>query len=139
MSISKIQDNYVEQFAKFDTWEDRYSEIVKLGKELAPLEDEFKVDKFKVKGCQSSVWLTAKLDDGKVIYSADSDAMIVKGIIALLVNTFSGHSPQDIMNSNLDYLDKIGLRQHLSMNRSNGLTSMIKQIKMYAMAFSTQV
>ena len=132
-------DQLMGRFDGKKSWEERYSEIVKMGRELPAMADSDKTENNRIKGCLSQVWLTAKLDDGKVYFSADSDALIVKGIIALLVNALSGMTPQEIVQTDFGFLDQIGLRQHLSMNRSNGLTSMLKQLKLYGLAFSTQV
>ncbi len=114
----------------------RYEHIIELGKDLPVIEDAFKTDDYLIKGCQSRVWLHAKLENGKVYFTADSDAIITKGIVALLVRVLSGHSPQEIIEAHLDFLEKIGLKEHLSQTRANGLVSMIKQMKIYAIAFN---
>ncbi|MCT4640672.1 MAG: SufE family protein [Bacteriovoracaceae bacterium] len=127
----------VERFLALDGWEARYKEVMKLGKDLESLSQEYQVEKYKIKGCQSSVWLVPALKEGKVIFKADSDAMLVKGIIALLVEAYSELTPDEILQTKSDFLKEIGITEHLSMNRSNGLASMVKQIQMYAMAYKT--
>jgi cysteine desulfuration protein SufE len=133
--ISKIVDG----FSQFHNWEDRYKYLIDYGKNLSPLADEFKQEVNLVKGCQSQVWLVGELVGNKVIFKADSDASIVKGIIALLVEVYSDSSPDEILNTKPDFIEKIGLAEHLSMSRANGLTSMIKQITIYAMAFKAKL
>lgn len=139
MTIEQIQDEIVEEFALFDEWMDKYEHLIELGKDLDIIEDQYKLDNNLIKGCQSRVWLHAKLSNGRVIFSADSDAIITKGIIALMLRVFSNQKPQDIARASVDFIDKIGLKEHLSPTRSNGLVAMVKQIKIYAVAFSTQV
>ena len=128
-----------EKFGQFQTWEDRYKYIIERGKELPELAEEHKIEQNIVKGCQSLVWLQADLVEGKVVFLADSDAAIVKGIIGLLLEIYSGLAPQEILDCSPDWLEKIELRQHLSMSRANGLGSMIKQISLYALAFQTKL
>jgi len=129
--INEIED----KFKKLDSWEDRYKEIINLGKSLEVMEEGYKLEKFKVKGCQSQVWLAPVYKDQKLYFQADSDSLLVKGIAALLLDVFSGHSIDDILEAKQDFLSNIGMTQHLSMNRTNGLASMVKQIKYYAIAF----
>ena len=136
MKIKEIQDQIVEEFDIFDSWMDKYEYLIELGKSVPVIDDINKTDNNIVKGCQSKVWLHAQENDGFVEFSADSDAIITKGIVSLLIRTFSNQRPDDIINASLDFIDKIGLRQHLSPNRANGLNNMIKKIKFYAIAFS---
>jgi cysteine desulfuration protein SufE len=136
MSIKEIQDEIVEDFSMFDDWEDRYQFMIDLGKTLPKIKDEFKTEDNIIKGCQSKVWLHGEQIDNKVVFTADSDAILTKGIIAILIRTFSNQNPKEILEANLDFIDKIGLKEHLSATRANGLVSMIKNIKMYALAFS---
>ena len=136
MKISNIQNEIVEEFDIFDTWMDKYEYLIELGKSVPKINEENKKEENIIKGCQSKVWLHAEKRDGLVRFYADSDAIITKGIISLLIRTFSNQKPEDIMNASLDFIDEIGLRQHLSPNRANGLNNMIKKIKFYAIAFS---
>jgi cysteine desulfuration protein SufE len=134
MSIQEIQEEIIADFELFDNWDDKYAYIIELGKKLPPLADNYKVEENKVRGCQSNVWLHASLDDKQVRFEADSDAVIVKGLVSLLIKVLSGHPPEEISQAELFFLEKIGLQQHLSMTRSNGLASMVKQMKHYAIA-----
>ena len=136
MKIKEIQDQIVEEFDIFDSWMDKYEYLIELGKSVPVIDDINKTDDNIIKGCQSKVWLHAQENDGFVEFSADSDAIITKGIVSLLIRTFSNQRPEDIINASLDFIDDIGLRQHLSPNRANGLNNMIKKIKFYAIAFS---
>ncbi len=136
MKISNIQNEIVEEFDIFDTWMDKYEYLIELGKSVPKINEENKKEENIIKGCQSKVWLHAEKQDGLVRFYADSDAIITKGIISLLIRTFSNQKPEDIINASLDFIDDIGLRQHLSPNRANGLNNMIKKIKFYAIAFS---
>ena len=136
MKISNIQNEIVEEFDIFDTWMDKYEYLIELGKSVPKINEENKKEENIIKGCQSKVWLHAEKQDGLVRFYADSDAIITKGIISLLIRAFSNQKPEDIINSSLDFIDDIGLRQHLSTNRANGLNNMIKKIKFYAIAFS---
>ena len=136
MKISNIQNEIIEEFDIFDTWMDKYEYLIELGKSVPKINEENKKEENIIKGCQSKVWLHAEKRDGLVRFYADSDAIITKGIISLLVRTFSNQKPEDIINASLDFIDEIGLRQHLSPNRANGLNNMIKKIKFYAIAFS---
>ncbi len=135
ITIRDTENEIVEEFALFDSWDDKYEYIIDLGKKLAPLADEYKIDENKVKGCQSTVWLHAYYKDGRIFYEADSDAMIVKGLISMLIRVLTGHTPNDILDSKLEFIDRIGMTTHLAQTRSNGLLSMVKQMKNYALAF----
>jgi cysteine desulfuration protein SufE len=137
-NIGAIEQEIIEEFSLFDDWMDKYEHIIGLGKELPLIDESLKTDDLLIKGCQSRVWLHAKLEDGKVVYTADSDAIITKGIISLLIRALSGQSPDTIINTDLSFVDQIGLKEHLSPTRSNGLVSMVKQMKLYAIAFKTQ-
>ena len=139
MTIEKIQDELIDEFSMFDDWMDRYEYMISLGKSLPTIEETYKTDENLIKGCQSKVWLHASLENNKIMYTADSDAIITKGIVAILIRTFTNQTPQDILNSNTNFIDEIGLKEHLSPTRANGLVSMIKQIKMYAMAYQTKI
>lgn len=133
---SKIQD-LIKLFTRHSDWEERYRELVKMGKALPELEESLKGEKYRIRGCQSQVWLVPELKDGKVLFRGDSDAMLVKGIVALLVNAYSGLSPDEILALKPDFLKEIGITEHLSMNRTNGLANMVKQIQMYGVAFKS--
>ena len=134
MTIKEIQDQIVEDFSMFDDWMDRYAMLIEMGKECPIIDEQYRNDQYLINGCQSRVWLHAELKDGKVYFTADSDAVITKGIIYLLIKVFSGQTPQDILAADLSFLDKIGLKEHLSPTRSNGLVSMLKQMMLYAEA-----
>lgn len=138
MTINELQDEVIEEFSDFDDWMDRYQMLIDLGNDLDVLNDKYKTDQNLIDGCQSRVWLQCDEVDGKLVFTADSDALIVKGIIALLIRVLSGHTPQEILDADLYFIDKIGLREHLSPTRSNGLLAMIKQIKAYALAFNVK-
>ncbi len=135
MSINQIQDEIIEEFSFFDDWMQKYDYLIELSKDIPNLDEENRVENNLIKGCQSKVWLHAEKKGDKVSYTADSDAIITKGIVALLVRVFDGQKSADIVDSNLYFIDKIGLKEHLSMNRSNGLVLMVKQMKYYALAF----
>jgi cysteine desulfuration protein SufE len=135
MTIQDTENEIVEEFALFDSWDDKYEYIIDLGKKLPVLADEYKIDENKVKGCQSTVWLHAYYKDGRIFYEADSDAMIVKGLISMLIRVLSGHTPNEILDTKLEFIDRIGMTTHLAQTRSNGLLSMVKQMKNYALAF----
>ncbi|WP_374957178.1 SufE family protein [Gilvibacter sp.] len=139
MTIAEIQEEIIEEFAFFEDWMQRYEHMIALGKSLPLIDPQYKTDEFIIKGCQSKVWLHAELQDGKVMLTADSDAIITKGIVALLIRVFSGQSPEAIVNADLAFVDEIGLKEHLSPTRANGLVSMIKQIKLYAVAYQSQL
>lgn len=134
-TINEVQDEIIEEFAMFDDWMDRYALLIELGNSLEKLDDKYKMENNLIAGCQSRVWLQAEYVDGKVIFKAESDAVIVKGIIALLIKVLSGRTPDEIINADLYFIERIGLKENLSPTRSNGLVSMIKQIRFYAMAF----
>ena len=134
-SIAAIENEIIEEFALFDSWDDKYEYIIDLGKKLPPLEDQFKRDENKVKGCQSTVWLVADYRDGKVHYKAESDAVIVKGLISMLIRVLSGQTPDAILEAKLDFIQQIGMTSHLAQTRSNGLLSMVKQMKNFALAY----
>jgi len=138
MSIEEIENEIVEEFSLFDSWDDKYEYIIDLGKRLEPLEDKYKIDENKVRGCQSTVYLVADHKDDKIVYKADSDSMIVKGLISMLIRVLSNQSPDDIINARLDFINKIGMMSHLAQTRSNGLLSMVKQMKNYAIAFKVK-
>jgi len=134
-TIQETEKEIVEEFSLFDSWDDKYEYIIDLGKKLPPLEDQFKRDENRVRGCQSTVWLVADYKDGKVLYKAESDAVIVKGLISLLIRVLSDHTPDEIINAKLDFIKEIGMTTHLAQTRSNGLLAMVKQMKNYALAF----
>jgi len=138
MTIQEKANEVVEEFEMFDNWLDKYDYIIELGKELEGLSDEYKTSKYLISGCQSQVWLTSEYKDGKVYFKADSDAIITKGIVYLLIRVLSGHKPSEILDYDLTFLEKIGLKSHLSPTRSNGLNSMIKQIRLYALVYQTK-
>ncbi|WP_026450889.1 SufE family protein [Aequorivita capsosiphonis] len=139
MTIEAIQEELIDEFSIFEDWMQRYEYMIDLGKSLPLIDDDLKNDDKLIKGCQSKVWLNSELKDGKIIFTADSDAIITKGIIAILVRVFSNQKPQEILDANTDFIDEIGLKEHLSPTRANGLVSMIKQMKMYALAYQTQI
>jgi len=136
LKINNIQNEIVEEFDIFDTWMDKYEYLIELGKSVPKISEENKKEENIIKGCQSKVWLHAEKEDGLIKFYADSDAIITKGIISLLIRTFSNQKPSDIIDSSMEFIDRIGLRQHLSPNRANGLNNMIKKIKFYAIAYS---
>ena len=139
MNIETIQADLIDEFSMFDDWMDRYEHMIDLGKSLPLINPKFKTEDNIIKGCQSKVWLHADLENEKVVFSADSDAIITKGIVAILIRVFSNQSPNTILNTNTDFIDEIGLKEHLSPTRANGLVSMVKKIKMYALAYQTQI
>ena len=136
MSINEIQDEIIEEFAEFTEWMDKYQMLIDLGNDLDGLDAEYKNEQNLIDGCQSRVWLQCDIKDGKLVFTADSDALITKGIIALLIRVVSGHTPKEILDADLYFIKRIGLHQHLSPTRSNGLLSMVKKIKAYALAFN---
>lgn len=138
-TINEIQDNIIEEFSGFDDWLDRYQLLIDLGSEQEPLPEEYKNDNNLIEGCQSRVWLQADYVDGKVKFRAESDALIVKGIVSLLIKVYSDHTPDEILSSEPYFVEAIGLKEHLSPTRSNGLLAMIKQMKLYALAFKTKM
>lgn len=135
MSIAEKSKNIVDEFEKFSSWEEKYSHLIKIGKDCH-IDSKYQTDQYKVKGCQSSVWMFAEMKNGKVFYQGDSDAAIVKGLVALTLRVYSGETPQEIMQSQPDFLEKLGLNTHLSQTRASGLASMIKQVKLFAFALS---
>ena len=137
-SMKEKEQQLIEEFAMFDDWMDKYNYIIELGKELPMIEEQYKTADYLIDGCQSQVWLHPEYQDGKIFFTADSDAIITKGIVNLLIFVLSGHTPQEILNNDLSYIDAIGLKEHLSPTRSNGLASMIKQIKLYALAYQSK-
>lgn len=138
-TINELQDEVVEEFSEFDDWMDKYQLLIDLGNEQEALDPQYKTEQNLIDGCQSRVWLAADLIDGKVIFRAESDALIVKGIISLLIQVVSGHTPDEILNSDLYFIERIGLKEHLSPTRSNGLLAMVKQMRMYALAFKAKM
>ena len=137
-TMKEVEQTLIEEFELFDDWMDKYNYIIELGKELPMIEEQYKTPEYLIEGCQSQVWLHAEYRDGLVFFTADSDAIITKGIVNLLIRVLSGRTPQEIIDNDLHYLDAIGLKEHLSPTRSNGLASMIKQIKLYAVAFKAK-
>ncbi|MNF48960.1 Cysteine desulfuration protein SufE [compost metagenome] len=138
MTIKEIQEEIIDEFSMFDDWMQRYEYIIELGKSLPLIKEEFKTDNNLIKGCQSKVWLQGEQIDDKIVFTADSDAILTKGIIAILIRAFSNQKASDILEADMDFIDEIGLKEHLSPTRANGLVSMIKNIKMYALAFNTK-
>lgn len=138
MTINEIQDEVIEEFADFTDWMDKYQLLIDLGNEQQPLDERYKTESNLIDGCQSRVWLQADYADGIITFTAESDALIVKGIVALLIRVLSGHTPDEILNADLYFIDQIGLKEHLSPTRSNGLLAMIKQIRLYALAFKSK-
>ena len=138
MTISETEAEIISEFSLFDDWMDKYNYIIELGRNLPLINELYKTDQYVISGCQSKVWLHANLIDGKIVLTADSDAIITKGIVNLLIRVMSGHTPDEILDAKLDFIDQIGLKEHLSPTRSNGLTSMIKQIKLYALVFKAK-
>jgi cysteine desulfuration protein SufE len=137
-TILEIEQEIVEEFALFDSWDDKYEYIIDMGKKLKPLDDIYKKEETKIKGCQSTVWMVSDFKDGRVYYKAESDAVIVKGLVSMLIRVLSGHTPEDIINAKLAFIDQIGMKQHLAQTRSNGLLSMVKQMKLDATVYQAQ-
>ena len=137
-TINELQDEVIDEFSNFDDWMDKYQLLIDLGSEQPPLDEQYKTEQNLIDGCQSRVWLQADFIDGKIIFQAESDALIVKGIIALLIKVVSGHTPDEILDADLYFIDRIGLKEHLSPTRSNGLLAMVKQMRMYALAFKAK-
>ena len=136
MTIKEIQEEIIDEFSMFDDWMERYEYIIELGKSLAIIDEQYKTDDNLIVGCQSKVWLHAEKQEDKIIYSSDSDAILTKGIIALLLRVFTNQTSEDILKANTDFIDEIGLKEHLSPTRANGLVSMVKKVKLYALAYS---
>lgn len=139
MTINEIQNQIIDDFSLFDTWEDKYAYLIELGKKLKPIDEKYKTDIYKIKGCQSNVWVKSNKNDDKIVLEGDSDAVIVKGLVSLLLSVLSHQSPKEIVDADLYFIEKIGMAQNLSMTRANGLASMIKQIKMDAMIFQNEL
>ena len=137
-TINELQEEVIAEFSDFDDWMDKYQLLIDLGNEQEPLNPKYKTEQNLIEGCQSRVWLQADMEDGKVVFQAESDALIVKGIVALLIRVLSGHSPEEILGADLYFIDKIGLREHLSPTRSNGLLAMVKQMRLYALVFKAK-
>ena len=137
-TIHETEDEIVDEFSLFDSWEDKYEYIIDLGKKLKTLEPELKTEENKIKGCQSQVWLVANENNGRIFFKADSDAVIVKGLVSMLIRVLSGHRADEIINAKLDFINKIGMTTHLAQTRSNGLLSMVKQMKNYALAYKVK-
>jgi cysteine desulfuration protein SufE len=137
-SIKETEEEIIDEFSLFDSWDEKYEYIIDMGKKLKPLDEVFKKDENKIKGCQSTVWMVSELKDGKVIYKAESDAVIVKGLVSMLIRVLSNHSPKEIIDAKLEFIDKIGMKQHLAQTRSNGLLSMVKQMKLDATVYQAQ-
>ena len=135
MTINELQDNVIEEFSVFDDWMDKYALLIDLGNSLPPLDEKYKTESNLIEGCQSRAWFQADYVDGKIIFQGESDAVIVKGIVSLLIQILSGHTPQEILDADLYFIDKVGLKEHLSPTRSNGLVAMVKQMRLYAMAY----
>ena len=138
MTINEIQDEIIDEFSGFDDWMDKYQLLIDLGNEQAPLDEQYKTEQNLIDGCQSRVGLQADYEDGKIRFTAESDALIVKGIVALLIRVLSGHTPKEILDADLYFIEEIGLKEHLSPTRSNGLLAMVKQMRMYALAFNAK-
>lgn len=139
MTIKEIQEEIIDEFSMFEDWMERYEYMIELGKSLPMIKDEFKIDSNLISGCQSKVWLQSEIEGDKIKFTADSDAILTKGIVALLLRVFNNQKPKDILDADLYFVDKIGLKEHLSPTRANGLVSMIKQIKLYALAFQSKM
>lgn len=138
MTIKEVQNEIIDEFSMFDDWTERYEYIIELGKSLPMIDEKYKTDEHLIRGCQSKVWLNAEQKEGKIVFTADSDAILTKGIIAIMIRVFSQQNSKDILDASTDFVDEIGLKEHLSPTRANGLVSMIKQIKMYALAFDSK-
>jgi cysteine desulfuration protein SufE len=138
MNINEIEERIIEEFSVFDDWMDKYNHLIEMGKEMKVIDEKYKVQNNLISGCQSRVWLHAEYREGRIYFTADSDAVITKGLVSLMIRVLDGQTPDDIINAELGFVDKIGLKEHLSPTRSNGLNSMIKQMKLYALAFKTK-
>ena len=138
MTIKELQDQLIDDFSLFDSWMDKYEYIIQLGKELPPIEEKYKTDENLIRGCQAQVWLHADYKDGRLYFTADSDAIITKGLVSMVIKVLSGFTPEEIAREDIYFIDAIGLKNHLSPTRSNGLASMVKQIKMYALAYQSR-
>jgi len=138
MTLNEVQDRIVEDFSMFDDWMDRYQQLIELGKDLPPIDEKKRTESYLIKGCQSKVWLDADLKDGKIYFTADSDAIITKGIVALLIQVLNERTPKEIIEADLYFIDKIGLKENLSPTRSNGLVAMVKQMRLFAIAYQAR-
>jgi len=138
MTIKEIQEEIIEEFSQFDDWMDKYALLIDLGNSLEPIDEKYKTPQNIIEGCQSRVWLNAEMNNGIVTYQGESDAILVKGIVSMLIKVMSGHTPDEILENDLYFIDRIGLKEHLSPTRSNGLVAMVKQMKMYALAFKAK-
>jgi cysteine desulfuration protein SufE len=138
MTLTQVQDQIIEDFSVFDDWMDRYQQLIELGKDLKPIDENKRTEQYLIKGCQSKVWLDAEMVDGRIYFTADSDAIITKGIVSLLIKVLDGRTPQEIIDADLYFIDKIGLKENLSPTRSNGLVSMVKQTRLYALAYQAK-
>ncbi len=139
MTLTEVQDQIIEDFSIFEDWMDKYQQLIELGKDLPPINDKKRTESYLIKGCQSKVWLDAELENGKIIFSADSDAIITKGIVALLIQVLNQRTPKEIIEADLYFIDKIGLKENLSPTRSNGLVAMVKQMRLYAIAYQSKL
>jgi cysteine desulfuration protein SufE len=139
MTIAETETRIISEFSQFDDWLDKYNYLIEMGKSVPGIDEKYRTDQYVITGCQSKVWLHADLREGKIFFSADSDALITKGIVNLLIRVLSGRTPDEILKADMNYINEIGLREHLSPTRSNGLTSMIKQMKLYAMAYKATI
>jgi len=139
MTLNEVQDQIIEDFSIFEDWMDKYQQLIELGKDLPPIDEKKRTESYLIKGCQSKVWLDAELKDGKIYFSADSDAIITKGIVALLIHVLNERTPKEIFDSELYFIDKIGLKENLSPTRSNGLVSMVKQMRLFALAYQSKI
>ncbi|HPX05141.1 MAG TPA: SufE family protein [Tenuifilaceae bacterium] len=138
MTLTEVQNQIVEDFSMFDDWMDRYQQLIELGQNLTPIDEKKRTEQYLIKGCQSKVWVDADLRDGKIYFTADSDAIITKGIVALLIRVLDGRTPDEIIDADLFFIDKIGLKENLSPTRSNGLVAMVKQMRLYAIAYKAK-
>jgi len=139
MTLNEVQDRIIEDFSVFDDWMDRYQQLIELGNNLPPIDEKKRTESYLIKGCQSKVWLDGELIDGKIFFTADSDAIITKGIVSLLIKVLNGRAPSEIINADLYFIDKIGLKENLSPTRSNGLVSMVKQMRLYGLAYQAKM
>jgi cysteine desulfuration protein SufE len=139
MTLNEVQDRIIEDFSIFEDWMDKYQQLIELGKDLPPINEKKRTESYLIKGCQSKVWLDAELENGKILFSADSDAIITKGIVALLIQVLNQRTPKEIIEADLYFIDKIGLKENLSPTRSNGLVAMVKQMRLYAIAYQSKL
>lgn len=139
MTLNEIQDRIIEDFSIFEDWMDKYQQLIELGKDLPPIDEKKRTESYLIKGCQSKVWLDAELENGKILFTADSDAIITKGIVALLIQVLNQRTPKEILDAELYFIDKIGLKENLSPTRSNGLVAMVKQMRLFALAYQSKL